>query len=477
MRPLVLLAAVFVLAFGSAPDARGAGWGGSNKRDKGKWEVWEDCTLRESSANDGDSFYVFAPKFKTKTAQERKLRLYFCDTPENEEDLEARIEDQRKHWDLADAATVLKLGREAANFTKRFLSRGFTVYTKREDALGRGKPRIAVMVMVNGEDLALTLVRNGYARIGSFKTDLSNVPEYEMSQAKFMKMLQEAEFKAKEEGRGCWAESGKNASGPARFVRSAATAPSGVRERATGYVHGDARRAAESRSVAGRTPTAERTAQVTATAPATTLAPRSDSKAASDAIAAAARGTTSGGGPGRAAPPAARGQAAAQQAAKPLKPLATNSVIVLEGPKSVGIYRAADASNAVKFLRNRQVTFLGAVSRTRGRISFVNDQAQHEVGFVELEELGLFEPKKPLVADAQGGPWGTFVTRGETPLYRMGPDGRPQKIATLPKGKLLRLRGNANAAGTILRVSMPRADGSEPTALLRRADMTPPQKP
>ncbi|MBQ7253031.1 MAG: thermonuclease family protein, partial [Kiritimatiellae bacterium] len=240
--PAAVLAAVAALLLGSAPDASG-GWGG-NKRDKGKWEVWEECTLKESSANDGDSFYVFAPKFKTKAAQERKLRLYFCDTPENEPDLEERIEQQRKHWDLPDAATVLKLGREAENFTKRFLSRGFTVYTKREDALGRGKPRIAVMVMVNGEDLALTLVRNGYARVGGFKTDLSNVPGYGMSQAKFLKMLQEADFKAREERRGCWAESGKANSGPGRFVRSAATAPSGVRERATGYVHGDAQRAA-----------------------------------------------------------------------------------------------------------------------------------------------------------------------------------------------------------------------------------------
>ncbi|MBQ7251210.1 MAG: hypothetical protein IJS32_01255, partial [Kiritimatiellae bacterium] len=215
---------------------------------------------------------------------------------------------------------------------------------------------------------------------------------------------------------------------------------------------------------------------VTATAAATAVAPRSDSQATSDAIAAAMRGTSSGSAAGRAVAPAARGQAAAS-APKAPKPLATNSVIVLEGPKSVGIYRTADASNAVKFLRNQQVTFLGAVSKTRGRISFVNAQAQKEIGFVELEELGLFEPKKPLVADAQGGPWGTFVTRGETPLYRMGPDGRPQKIATLPKGKLLRLRGNANAAGTILRVSMPRADGSDPAALLRRADMTPAKKP
>ena len=143
----------------------------------------------------------------------------------------------------------------------------------------------------------------------------------------------------------------------------------------------------------------------------------------------------------------------------------------------MGVYRAADAASAVKFLRNQPVSFLGAVSKTRGRISFVNDQAQKEIGFVDLEKLGLFRPKQPLVADSQGGPWGTFVTRGETPLFRVGPDGKPQKIATLPKGKLLRLRGNANAAGTVLRVSMPRADGSEPTALLRREDMTPPRKP
>ena len=124
LRPFFLLAAVFVFAFGSGPDARAAGWGGSGKRDKGKWEVWEDCILKESSANDGDSFYIYAPHFKSKAAQERKLRLYFCDTPENEPDLTERIEDQRKHWDLPDAATVLKFGREAERFTKRFLSRG-----------------------------------------------------------------------------------------------------------------------------------------------------------------------------------------------------------------------------------------------------------------------------------------------------------------------------------------------------------------
>ncbi|MEM7395334.1 MAG: hypothetical protein AAF492_23630, partial [Verrucomicrobiota bacterium] len=100
-----------------------------------KWEVWERCTLYEDEyANDGDSFKVR----KENATYVYVLRLYFVDAPETEDSFPERVKEQADYWGITEKQ-ALKLGKEASKFTKKFLSKPFTVYTRKEDARGRGK--------------------------------------------------------------------------------------------------------------------------------------------------------------------------------------------------------------------------------------------------------------------------------------------------------------------------------------------------
>ena len=146
--------------------------------------------------------------------------------------------------------------------------------------------------------------------------------------------------------------------------------------------------------------------------------------------------------------------------------------LTFDPPRKVKIFHDEGAVSASKFPQLRELVFLGGAGRTRGRIGFVTEQGRRETGFADMEEIGLFDAGHGLVADARGGPWGSYVTLAETPLWRMGPDGRPHVAATVPKGTVLRLYGHANDAGTVIRAMLPARDGHPAaTALLRMQDL------
>jgi len=68
----------------------------------------------------------------------------------------------------------MAVGHQASAFTKKVLSKPFTVQTRWHKALGRSnQPRwYSQIITADGEDLADELVRNGLARIYGTKTVL-----------------------------------------------------------------------------------------------------------------------------------------------------------------------------------------------------------------------------------------------------------------------------------------------------------------
>jgi len=132
----------------------------------GKWRIYEGCTLVPSESNDGDSFHVKVKR------REYIFRLYFADTPETDMSFPERVAEQAKYWGISDKAAV-RLGHDAARFTRKFLENGFTVHTQMADARGRSdKERFYAIVMVGEKNLSEELARNGLARIFGMDTDL-----------------------------------------------------------------------------------------------------------------------------------------------------------------------------------------------------------------------------------------------------------------------------------------------------------------
>ena len=154
-RPAIFpLFAAAALLLAAAPAARA----------EKQWRKYTNCTLIDSKGNDGDSFHVDCGSLKSAKARHKLIRLYFVDTPESDDSLPERLEEQRKYWNLPDVKTVVKMGKEAHHFTDNALKNGFTVYSRLADALGRSKiGRDAGMVWVDSlnEDLGYLLVRNG----------------------------------------------------------------------------------------------------------------------------------------------------------------------------------------------------------------------------------------------------------------------------------------------------------------------------
>ncbi len=121
-------------------------------------------TLMDAGLNDGDSFTVKAG------GRALVLRLYFVDCPEtaygSNIDRE-RIREQQDHFGLQDPRAVVRFGARAAEYTKRALSRPFTIYTSHAKAPGRtATGRVYAFVKTrDGRDLAHMLVQQGLARI------------------------------------------------------------------------------------------------------------------------------------------------------------------------------------------------------------------------------------------------------------------------------------------------------------------------
>ena len=125
----------------------------------GKWVTMEDCILVPNASNDGDSFHVRVKR------KEYIFRLYFVDSPETDATLADRLDEQAKYFGIT-VGQALQVGEMAKTFTAEKLSHPFTVYTCRQDALGRSKKeRFYAIVQTGNQDLAEELVKNGLARI------------------------------------------------------------------------------------------------------------------------------------------------------------------------------------------------------------------------------------------------------------------------------------------------------------------------
>lgn len=131
-----------------------------------KWRMFENCTLVPNKSNDGDSFHVKVKR------REYIFRLYFADCPETDDSVPDRVKEQAEYWGISEKATI-RLGKDAAKFTQKSLEKGFTVWTRMHEAMGRSdKNRYYAVVLVGEENLAEELVRSGFARIFGQDTDL-----------------------------------------------------------------------------------------------------------------------------------------------------------------------------------------------------------------------------------------------------------------------------------------------------------------
>jgi endonuclease YncB( thermonuclease family) len=170
--------------------AAGAAWGPL----RNQWSVYENCTLVENPFNDGDSFHV-------KTGKARYLfRLYFVDAPETDPSLQDRLQEQAAYWGT-DTKSVLALGKKAAQFTAGFLSKGFTVCTRKEDARGRSEEkRYFAVVKVGERYLSDALVEAGLARVYGGHVDLPDGT----SERKYFAKLRALERTAQRARAGGW---------------------------------------------------------------------------------------------------------------------------------------------------------------------------------------------------------------------------------------------------------------------------------
>jgi competence ComEA-like helix-hairpin-helix protein len=124
-----------------------------------KWVTFENCTLIPNKSNDGDSFHVRVKR------KEYIFRLYFVDTPETDNSVPERVDEQARYFGVA-IAQALQVGEVAKSFTADKLSKPFTVRTCMEGAPGRSsRQRFYAIVQCQGQDLAEELVENGLARV------------------------------------------------------------------------------------------------------------------------------------------------------------------------------------------------------------------------------------------------------------------------------------------------------------------------
>jgi len=163
------------------------------------WQSYE-CQLAIDKYHDGDSF-----SGKAQTGYTYVWRLYGVDCPEADERQPERLEEQAKHFGV-DTKTVLKWGREAADFTAKTLSRGYTAHTQKHDARGASrKNRYYAVILVKNQDLAELLVLEGLAR--AFGMSVAFPPDKNVDEERFMRNLRNLENRAKSAKKGIWSES------------------------------------------------------------------------------------------------------------------------------------------------------------------------------------------------------------------------------------------------------------------------------
>lgn len=136
------------------------------------WETFEKCSLLDKKYFDGDSFHVFTKKPGAKRGHPYVFRLYGVDCPETDTRHSDQMAEQKKEFGLTEEE-VLAWGKKAKKFTADFLSKPFTVHTKKEDAGGESKEKryYAVVVGASGERLDEALLKAGLTRLGKVAAD------------------------------------------------------------------------------------------------------------------------------------------------------------------------------------------------------------------------------------------------------------------------------------------------------------------
>ena len=129
----------------------------------GDFQVFNNCVIKESASNDGDSFHVMAG------SRRLLVRLYFVDCPETSAWAKSdarRLGEQMRYFGLPSVVDTVHFGKLAAEFTKGALSEPFTLYTTFANAPGRSsiKRIYGFVETAKGDDLASLLVKNGLAR-------------------------------------------------------------------------------------------------------------------------------------------------------------------------------------------------------------------------------------------------------------------------------------------------------------------------
>jgi DNA uptake protein ComE-like DNA-binding protein/endonuclease YncB( thermonuclease family) len=155
---------------------------------------------------DGDSFHVEHDR------KEYHFRLYFVDCPETDTRYPDRIREQSKHFGISPDEN-LKVGMKGKDFTKKILSRPFTVLTRWEDARGASSQQrfYAVIITADNRNLAEELISAGLARAFGRRANFPDGPRSKQ----FVAHLKMLEGKAARSSMGAWR---KSSSTPAEEV-------------------------------------------------------------------------------------------------------------------------------------------------------------------------------------------------------------------------------------------------------------------
>ncbi|MCP5536807.1 MAG: thermonuclease family protein [Akkermansiaceae bacterium] len=173
-----------------------------------KWLTYERCELADDKYFDGDSFSV-----KALTGYTYVFRLYGVDCPETDKRVKSRLVEQAKEFNIEEK-DVIKWGKKAADFSKKFLRKPFTVYTRKTKAGGASKKAryFAIVVNAEGKRLDEALVEAGLARAYGMGAEwdepfwhktINDLPS-RMTSKRFISKLHSLESKAKRDKAGVW---------------------------------------------------------------------------------------------------------------------------------------------------------------------------------------------------------------------------------------------------------------------------------
>jgi len=137
---------------------------------------------------DGDTFHC-----TLSNGEEVKVRLIGVDTPESADNPKARRDSERTGQSLEE---IIKMGRQAKEFTKRLLPKGEKVYlefdVQKTDKYGR---LLAYVWLSDGRMLNEVLIREGYAQVYTIPPNV-----------KYQERFLEAQRYARENRKGLWGQ-------------------------------------------------------------------------------------------------------------------------------------------------------------------------------------------------------------------------------------------------------------------------------